>query len=287
MHARDTSKATDGTPTRPAGRVPVRAAGPEASVLALQRAAGNAAVSRAVQRVRGAGAGASKQGEHVFNALDALAMKVYTTLKDMRERRVGELNEQVKSKSLSREQAGRAKAQTGVKERLEHLRTHAEAAGAKRDHPRFRSAMQGAAKDAGGDQNSRDYSELSNAVMAAVGTCGTRQWNGGAALERYRGAALESVIIDQVARTQLRDNELPKADRKAFETWFEETRAAMHALFDDIIGTADAVHEMLRVTRRGAGGYPDRGRPGADELSDTDAEPDAGADSDAGSGPDA
>ncbi|MFI9028534.1 hypothetical protein [Streptomyces sp. NPDC053560] len=289
MHARDTSKATDGTtPRLPAGRVPVRAAGPEASLLALQRAAGNAAVSRAVGGARGGAAdvqrapkqtpGASKQGEHVFNALDALAMKVHATLKDMRESRIGELNQQVKSKSLSPEQAGRAGAQRGVKEQLDRLRDSAAEAGRKRDHARFRSAMQGAAKDAGGDQNSRDYSELSNAVMSALATCGTSQWRGGAALQSYRGARLESIIIDQVARQQLRDNELPKSDNRAFDAWFEETRAAMHALFEDIIDTADAMHEMLRVTRRGAGGWPDRGQPGAEGLSDTEGEPDSEAD---------
>ncbi|MEU6116101.1 hypothetical protein ABZ840_16425 [Streptomyces sp. NPDC047117] len=294
MHARDTSKATDGTTTRlPVGRVPVRPAGSEAgpvragaapvpSVLDLQRAAGNAAVTRMVRQARGGtpdvqrapkqAPGASKQGEHVFNALDALAMKAYTTLKGMRDERIGQLNQQVTSKSLSKEQAGRAAGQSGVKERLEQLRTRAEEAGRKRDHARYRSAMQGAEKGAGGDQNSRDYSQLSNAVMSALATCGTSGWRGGAALQSYRGARLESIIIDQVARQQLRDNELPKSDNKAFDAWFDETRAAMNELFEDIIGTADAMHEMLRVTRRGAGGYPDRGRPGAEELSDTDGE---------------
>ncbi|WP_078888531.1 eCIS core domain-containing protein [Streptomyces sclerotialus] len=235
-----------------------------------QHAVSPSAQSADVQRAP-KNTGSSKQGEHIFNALNSLADNVHSKLKSMRDQRIKELNDQ--GRSLSKEQRGRALAQQGAKGKLERLKEEAAKAGVKREHPRFRSAMQGAAKDASGsDPNSLRYSELSRNVLAAVDTCGTRDWNGGAAIRAYSGDVLESIIIDQDARRQARDNELPPSDRKEFDKWFADTRASMHALFDEIITTADAMHDMLRVTRRGAGGYPDRGKPGAEELSDTDLE---------------
>ncbi|MFJ6349317.1 hypothetical protein ACIQKB_07565 [Streptomyces sp. NPDC092046] len=228
---------------------------------------------------------ASAQGEHVFNALDDLARQFAAEMERIRSVRVGLINAAGKAKTLSPTQLTRATARINpVKTALAHLNASATEAGTERDHERFRSASHGGPKGKGGDQNSKDYGRYKSDVMATLATCGTRDWRDAQQLRDLQGRLL-STIRDDAAADVLRNEDLVggtkgssvgkkrtnTAVQQEFDAWVRDTARTMTELFQEMIDTANALHTLLRETRRGALGFGDVD----DGLSGTDADPDS------------
>lgn len=242
----------------------------------VQRATGPAGPTRhrptahpgTVQRAEGP----SKQGEHIFNALDALAEKIHTELLSRIKEQAGHLKGQGKG-NVSATQMERAKKRIpeAIK-RLEFLKETATSAGKTRNHERFRTATRGADRDeSGSDPNARIYSEFSLRVMNTIKQCGRRDWDQQELpqLNAYRND-LDSQIIDGTARDHARNEDLPRDARGKFDEWYDQTQSQMHTLYRAIVDTAAYVDATLRLTRRGALGYPDRGKAGGEEISDSE-----------------
>ncbi|MEU5079932.1 MULTISPECIES: eCIS core domain-containing protein [Streptomyces] len=205
-----------------------------------------------VQRAPATG-GAHAQGEHIFNALDALAKEAGTTLADRVTARIGLLDGQ----DLSNEQKVRKATKTwNYQVHKESLNTAATLAGELRDNERFRSATRGEPMDAqGNDPNSMRYGAFVTQVRQALRDCGTPDWNNGAALVALR-ENLVATITDQVARGVKRNTDLGNSrDRAEFDTWYTNTETQMKALFNELIGAARAVHDALFTTAHAAFGY--------------------------------
>ncbi|MEU2435575.1 DUF4157 domain-containing protein [Streptomyces rubradiris] len=221
---------------------------------AVQRAAtdtdraGGAAIQRAP-----AAQGAHAQGEHIFNALDALAKEAGTTLADRVTARIALLDGQ----NLSHDQNVRKATTTwNYQVHKESLNTAAALAGELRDNKRFRSATSGEPMDAqGNDPNSMRYGAFGTQVRQALLDCGTPSWNNGAALVALRNDLMTN-ITDQVAREVKRNTDLGNSrDRAEFDTWYTKTETQMKALFNELIGAARAVHDALFTTAHAAYGY--------------------------------
>ncbi|MEU3528969.1 DUF4157 domain-containing protein [Streptomyces sp. NPDC038707] len=208
----------------------------------------------AVQRARAAGGGHA-QGEHIFNALDALAKEAGTTLADRVTARIDLLDGQ----QLSPEQnVRRATTTWNYQVHKESLNTAAARAAELRDNERFRSASRGEPTDAqGNDPNSVRYGAFVGQVRDALRACGTPEWNNGAALVALR-ENLVATITDQVARDVKRNTDLGNSrDRTEFDSWYTNTENQMKALFNELIGAARAVHDALFTTVHAAYGYPE------------------------------
>ncbi|MFD0392304.1 DUF4157 domain-containing protein [Streptomyces nogalater] len=205
-----------------------------------------------VQRAKPSSVGHA-QGEHIFNALDALAKEAGTTLSDRITARVDLLNGQ----ELSHEQNVRKATVTwNYQVHKDSLDTAAALAARLRDHERFRSASSGEPTDARGDDpNSVRYGAFVAQVRQALRDCGTPDWNNGAALVALR-ENLVATITDQVARQVKRNTDLGNSrDRTEFDTWYTTTENQMKDLFNELVGTARAVHDALFTTAHAAYGY--------------------------------
>ncbi|GAA2787174.1 hypothetical protein [Streptomyces showdoensis] len=323
MSARDTRDSRAAHPAAPDRTPPRRTGAAPQPLLALQRSAGNAAVvqflrqaghaeaqepvvvqraggkdkdngegssggdrkGKAVKKDNGKGEeeeSASAQGEHVFNALDDLAKEFAGAMMKALGERAGFI--QGNRKSLSETQRTRSAGIGTVKDAINHLRTSATEAGTSRDHARFRSASHGGPKGKDGDQNSQDYGQYKRDVMAALGTCGTREWRDAAELRALQDRLMDT-IYDGAAADVLRNEDLVggtkgssvgkkrtnTADQQAFDRWVTDTSTLMTNLFREMVTTANQLHAVLRQTRRGALGYSDNDP----DLSGTDAEPDS------------
>ncbi|WP_318205516.1 DUF4157 domain-containing protein [Streptomyces sp. SCL15-4] len=212
-------------------------------------------VGATVQRAKAAG-GAHAQGEHIFNALDALAKEAGTTLSRRVTDRIGLLDGQGQ---LSHEQnVRRATTTWNYQVHKQSLNDAATLAAELRDNERFRSASRGEPLDAqGNDPNSIRYGAFVTQVREALRHCGTPNWNNGAALVALR-ENLITTITDQVARDVKRNTDLGNArDRTDFDAWYTSTEDQMKALFNELIGAARAVHEALFTTVHAAYGYPE------------------------------
>ncbi|MFF9838609.1 hypothetical protein [Streptomyces sp. NPDC013740] len=221
---------------------------------AVQRAP-EASTGVAVQR---APSGGHAQGEHIFNALDDLAKKCGTVLADRVDRRLTMLS--VNKTALSH---GQNMSLWNSTAQRELLREAADKASALRDNRDYRSATRGEPMNAQGqDPNSIRYSAFSDQVRAALATCGTPQWNDGAALVALKADLIRN-ITDQVARAVKRDTDLPENRRRGFDDWYRATETQMDTLFAHIIGTGRAVHAALMSTVHAAFGFEE-----GDEIGD-------------------
>ena len=201
------------------------------------------------------------QGEHIFNALDSLALEGGEALVERVSARLEMLRGNQKTLTVS-QSLGKWNFDVQVAE----LNKSVALARGLRDNTRFRSASQGEPLNAAGqDPNSIRYGEFSGTVRTALATCGTPTWDNGAALDALKANLITS-ITDQVARGVKRGTDLLNASARAeFDRWYRDTTTQMESLFAVIIGTAKEIHPVLLGTVRAAYGF-DEVEPMGDEY---------------------
>ncbi|MCX5211088.1 DUF4157 domain-containing protein [Kitasatospora sp. NBC_00240] len=208
--------------------------------------------SGTLQRVRNNGEGsstggaASKQGEHIFNALNALVDRLREALVALLDREFDHLD------SYSSTPAAHAAATTArqtADQSLAALAGLTTAAGRLRDNTRFRSAMTGGAKGPDGDANSQSYSDFCGSVTAAVRGCANRTWTDTAL--RGLDAGLIGTIKDTTAQSN-KATELGSSNKtqREFSAWVTETETAMRNLFTGLITAANDVHLAIVAAKQ-------------------------------------
>ncbi|HBF82370.1 MAG TPA: hypothetical protein DD420_21305 [Streptomyces sp.] len=219
----------------------------------VQRAAASGAgkAGTVVQR-----AGGHAQGEHIFNALDDLAVKCGTALSDRVHKRIEDV-EANRAGLTNSQKVSAPVTMWNVDVHVRSLREAASRANELRDNDRFRAASRGEPMNANGeDPNSIRYGQFTTTVRQILRTCGTPQWNDGAALLALRDDLI-ATVTDQTARRVKRDEDLPQSAQADFDTWYDTTEAQMTALFTEIIGISRAVHTALVATVHAAFGFPE------------------------------
>ncbi|MFF7776281.1 hypothetical protein ACFZCG_17850 [Streptomyces tanashiensis] len=217
------------------------------SAHAVQRAPASGSSQVAIQRVTQG----HKQGEHIFNALDDLTQKCSRILQEL-------LDEQIKLLQTNGVETGGPayKALWEARAQADVLSEYAGTTGRARNNDAFKTASRGAPLNAQGqDQNSIDYSALSNRAKDAMALCGTTGWAGALAGLRTIEGTLPGAITDQVAHGVKRDEDLRTTDQPAFDTWFTTTGAALKDVFTALILTGTLTDAALRNSDRQALGY--------------------------------
>ncbi|MFF5767179.1 DUF4157 domain-containing protein [Streptomyces tanashiensis] len=220
---------------------------PEPARQDVQRAPATGSSRVAIQRVTQG----HKQGEHIFNALDDLTQKCSRILLEL-------LDEQIKLLQTNKAPTGSPayKALWEAQAQAEVLSDYAGTTGRDRNNDAFKTASRGAPlNDQGQDQNSIDYSALSNRAKDAMALCGTTGWAAALAGLRTIEGTLPGAITDQVAHDVKRDEDLRTTDRPAFDTWFTTTGAALKGVFTALILTGTLTDAALRNSDRAALGY--------------------------------
>ncbi|MET9614271.1 eCIS core domain-containing protein [Kitasatospora indigofera] len=183
--------------------------------------------------------GASKQGEHIFNALNALVQRMHGGLTRALELEFSHLDTYgADAATLANAETARQTAQASLNDLGDLIRTAADL----RDNARFRSAMQGAAKGPDGDANSQSYSAFCTNVTAAISSCQNRNYAGLSALRGYSDGLI-ATIKDTTAQGN-KSAELGSSARtqREFSTWVTDTETAMRNLYAGLIEAARLVN---------------------------------------------
>ncbi|MFI6475951.1 DUF4157 domain-containing protein [Streptomyces sp. NPDC050516] len=191
------------------------------------------------------------QGEHIFNALDSLALEAGDALVERVTARIA-LLEGNNKRLTAKQSVGK----WNFDVQIDQLREAVVLAKELRDNRRFRSATSGEPLNAAGqDPNSIRYGDFSTTVRTTLANCGTPTWNDGAALDALK-ANLITTITDQVAHGVKRNTDLQNGPARAeFDEWYRQTKEQMESLFAQLTGTAKAIHPVLLTTVRAAYGY--------------------------------
>ncbi|GHH66985.1 hypothetical protein GCM10018781_21600 [Kitasatospora indigofera] len=215
-------------PVQRAERAPSRRSGAAGT---LQRAKDNGEGSST--------GGASKQGEHIFNALNALVQRMHRGLTRALELEFAHLDSYgADAATLANAETTRQTAQTSLNGLTDLIGTAADL----RDNARFRSAMQGAAKGPDGDANSQSYSAFCTNVATAISTCQNRNYAGLGVLRGYSDGLI-ATIKDTTAQGN-KSTELGSSARtqREFSTWVTDTETAMRNLYAGLIEAARLVN---------------------------------------------
>jgi hypothetical protein len=160
----------------------------------------------------------SLQGEHVFNALNALAQRLATEMR-------------------SALPAAPSEARTAAEGAIDALIQLATQLGAARDHHEFRSA------DRGDAHNSDRYSQLVTATETAVAGItlgGPSQLTAGYTVLNRNLDNLNASTVDEIARASRRGS-LAGGRRAPFDQWFTATDQLMYDTYRAIREAALAV----------------------------------------------
>ncbi|MBD2385832.1 hypothetical protein [Cylindrospermum sp. FACHB-282] len=153
----------------------------------------------------------SNQGEHIFNALDSLALE-----------QIPEMNKQINQAKPSR-----IKEKEAAIKAVNHLETLANQLKKERDHPDFRTAPKGDPANAQRYGNFKKDTELN--VKKVMTGSPSEHTAGYTSLNRMLDN-LDYYTIDQVAHKSGRE-QLSALRQREFDVWYAATKGLMHSTF--------------------------------------------------------